>query len=481
MSKNKKKPGYLLLLLVILAGFVLQSWKINQQPIEEWDEARRGINALGMLSRGDYLNYYFLDEMDTFNSKPPLTVWLIALNFKIFGVTNFALRFHSILAIYLFLLFFARIVLLYRDEYYAALVIGILISVQGIIGFHVGRTGDTDSLLLLFLTAFIYFFLKYWDFSKKWALYIAAIFFGLAFYTKSVAAFIPVPGVLAYILITRGTKKLFNKELIISVLIAFSIILSWAFLSAKGVDDNRTHLTLWERIFSVDLYRRFTDREFEAGYDPFYIFHVLDMNFNIWNYILYLGGIIGLYRIIKRKTRESLRKNRLILFSLSIICSYVVILTVSMNKHQWYLAPALPFFAVLIVEFIYFLKEKTWMVVPASFVLSVILIAFRFYEFNNPDRSVPEFFEQHHEVIEKAEVIYIDSKVSQDIVFECIKWNYKSATLTNEIQDLQYTQLYLGPSYSSQSGIIKEEIQGYYFCYNPCISIDDNTMHHSAQ
>jgi 4-amino-4-deoxy-L-arabinose transferase-like glycosyltransferase len=458
---------YLILVIVLLCGLFLEIWKIGQHPAEEWDEARRGINALGMIYHDDYLQYHYLNEVDTFNTKPPLTVWLIALNFKIFGVSHFALRFHSIIAILLFFYFSIKLVLLYRDKIYAALFLGIIISVQGIIGFHVGRSGDTDSLLLFFLMAFVYYFLLYRDFGKQWSLYVAALFFGLAFYTKSVAAFIIIPGMLFYLLITGDRKSFFKKEFIISMVIALLFVFSWGVLSTFGNQEGSSDNSLWERIFSIDLYQRFTDRDFEAGYDPFYIIHVLDMNFNIWNYILYLGGIVGLYRVIKLKNQGLILENRLRLFSLSVVTSYIVILTLSMNKHQWYLAPALPFFAILTVEFIYFLKERVHLVLTISFFLIGILVLIRFREFNNPDRTSIEFFDQHREIIEKAECLLIDRQVPQDLVFECVKWNYGAAKLTDTMDESGRDQLYFGPALPDGNLIKAGEIEGYYLWYHP--------------
>ncbi|MFW5820452.1 MAG: ArnT family glycosyltransferase [Bacteroidota bacterium] len=102
----------LAVILLILAGMLLETWKIGKQPAERWDEARRGINAVSMMENKDYFHYYYLDRPDTFNTKPPLTVWLIILSFKSFGISNFALRFHSIVAIFFFLLFISKLILL---------------------------------------------------------------------------------------------------------------------------------------------------------------------------------------------------------------------------------------------------------------------------------------------------------------------------------------------------------------------------------
>lgn len=69
----------LTIILLILTGMLLEVWKIGQPAAREWDESRRGINAVSMMNNGDYFHYYYLDQPDSFNTKPPLAVWLIIL------------------------------------------------------------------------------------------------------------------------------------------------------------------------------------------------------------------------------------------------------------------------------------------------------------------------------------------------------------------------------------------------------------------
>ena len=447
------------LFLVIIIGIFLEVWKINQFPIEQWDEARRGINALGMIHGNDYFNYSFVDQPDTFNTKPPLTIWLIAASFKFFGISNFSLRFHSIISIILFLYFFSRLILLYRDKVFAALAIGMIISVKGVIGFHVGRTGDTDSVLLLFLTAFLYYFLSYWDFGRKWAIFPAGLFFGLAFCTKSFAAFLVIPGVLVYMLLT-DRKKILSKEILAGGLFAFLIIAGWTLFTMNGSRGTGTDQNMFQTMFNTDLVRRFTDNSFEAGFDLFYVFHVLDMSFNIWNYLLYLAGFIALLRIIWFKKTARLKQNKLVLLSLLIAAGYAIILSLSMNKHRWYLAPAIPFFAILTTEFIYSHKDRYSWVLPAFLILFASLIIRKFVELNKPDQSVSVFFRDHSELLHQAGQLLVDKNVSQDLVYEFVKYGYTKARLVDGLPENQSGFVYFGPQPGSDTLQIRYKLNG---------------------
>lgn len=454
-----KAQNYIILLL-LLTGTLLEVWKIGQQPVEQWDEARRGINAVSMMKSGDYFNYHFLDKPDTFNTKPPLTVWLIILNFELFGVSDFALRFHSMLATVFFFFFISRLILLYKDRMFLILFLCIIITVNGIIGFHVGRTGDTDSLLVLFLTGFLYYFLRYWDFGRSNAIIWAAIFLGLAFYAKSVAIFLMLPAVFGYMLMYPDKHKILNKKFFLAAGIFLIMIGGLGFLPAilnSSVNDSSS---LFRNIFSVDLFRRFADNSFEAGYDPFYIFHVLDMNFSVWNYILYSGGIYGIYRLIKSDKPGQLKENKLFLLSLLISLSYAILLTASMNKHRWYIAPAIPFFAIMTVQFLIQFKEKPWFKI-AFFLLAGILTGLKFHNYNNPDTHVHNFYKEHKIDISRAEKVYVHRAVPQHLIWELVKYNYKNARISEGLPSDAQSYVYFGPLIKKENSKVTDSLQNH--------------------
>ena len=133
-------------------------FNLGQQPLMLWDESLHGEIALQMLQNGDWFNYYFGGEPEPWFAKPPLAIWAIVLSYKIFGINEFALRFPSALAIAISFFFIFKIIQLYKGNRFAFFTSLILISINGLIGPHVGRTGDTDGLLVCFLMAASWFF-----------------------------------------------------------------------------------------------------------------------------------------------------------------------------------------------------------------------------------------------------------------------------------------------------------------------------------
>ena len=58
----KYKP--LFIAVLIIAGGLL-FWKIGARGINEWDEARNGVNACEMYRNHDFLNLYYNGQPDT--------------------------------------------------------------------------------------------------------------------------------------------------------------------------------------------------------------------------------------------------------------------------------------------------------------------------------------------------------------------------------------------------------------------------------
>ena len=102
-----------------------------------------------------------------------------------------------------------------------------MLSVRAVIGFHVGRTGDFDAVLLAFLLAGLYFFLLYFDFEQPRALYLAALFWGLAFLTKGPAMAVLWPGLGLYIVLQKRLKELLLDRKILPTYFAISTLSHW--------------------------------------------------------------------------------------------------------------------------------------------------------------------------------------------------------------------------------------------------------------
>lgn len=349
------KRHYLFPLMVMVALFIC-FWKLGSEPLHQWDESRNGVNAIEMLQNHDYVNLYYGGLPDTWNAKPPLMIWMIAGSFKIIGTNEFALRFPSAVAIFFSFIILYRIIKLYGSDLLAFTTCLILMTVNGLIGSHVGRTGDFDALFILFLLSATYFALKYLDFNRTNALFYCGIAMGMAFYTKGLAALIILPGFAFYLLITKRFLKILKDcRLWIAALIFAVFIISWYLVvSVHGLKFEESvygSVDSFETMWKYDILQRLTEG-FANGHIRNYafFFNYLDARFNLWNYLFYLVLAITIYKLVKKDWKVTdYEKNPLIklaLFSFCIWASIGLFLTFAVETHNWYLAPALPFVAI---------------------------------------------------------------------------------------------------------------------------------------
>src|SRR3954469_23592 len=79
----------------------LMAWNVfaglGNVALNDSDEARYGVSAWEMLQNHSYIVTTYAGEREYWNLKPPLGYWLMALSFRLFGPTPFALRFPSAL------------------------------------------------------------------------------------------------------------------------------------------------------------------------------------------------------------------------------------------------------------------------------------------------------------------------------------------------------------------------------------------------
>ena len=364
---SPEKLSYLLIPLVLFFAFA----KLGDHPVHQWDEARTGINAIEMLKNGDWINLHFGGEPDKIRAKPPFVIWWVATNFSIFGWNTFSLRLHSAIAsVFIFLLIY-KIIRLYEAPLFAIGVILVLLSVRGILGFHVGRTGDFDAVLMAFLLAGLYAFLQFLDFGKQHHIYWAGLAWGFAFLTKGPAMGVLFPGLFLYLILCGKLRWVLSQRVVyLGGTLCLLFPAAWYFtLYFFGVQLENPEVSgnnAFERMFLYDLKDRFTQTQFEGKAehrDFFFIVHYLAENFKYWNYVFYLSLITGAFLWVRNKPSwKTIRSKKLLILSLCIWLSLGVFLSLVTVAKFWYFAPALPFLTITMVFILNFLYErKNWM------------------------------------------------------------------------------------------------------------------------
>ncbi len=198
---------------------------LSAATVSATDEACYGINAYEMLKSGNIWVNTLKYNLDYYNSKPPLMLWLIMIGYKIFGCNTIGLRITS--AVCGLILYFIVCFFIYKKQNSSSVLIfaSFLPACTLLFDYHMMRSGDTDSLYVLcFTVAMIGLIMAYNN--PSW-LVLYGLAFGLAFMAKSThAALILIIGILCFpFLIKSGTKI---KNIVISALTAIIVILPWA-------------------------------------------------------------------------------------------------------------------------------------------------------------------------------------------------------------------------------------------------------------
>lgn len=183
VERVRKHRMVLLLALVAFALF----FNLNDWSVRESTEARYAQVSKEMLDSGDYMHPQLMGIRHY--HKPPLTYWLTAFSYKIFGVNGLGARFFLQIAILLQILTVFGIALILlgnrRYAFYAAL---LYFSLPGVV--MSGRALTTDVYLTSFVLLAVYSWLKYAKRDGNGWLLLFYLSVGLGFFTKGPVVFI---------------------------------------------------------------------------------------------------------------------------------------------------------------------------------------------------------------------------------------------------------------------------------------------------
>jgi 4-amino-4-deoxy-L-arabinose transferase-like glycosyltransferase len=199
--------------LVILPG-------LGAQSLANWDEAIYGVLTRELLSDvGLTLHYGGRPWFE----KPPLAFWLMAASSSIFGLTEFALRLPS--AIF----GIAAIVL----QYLAGRRLGgrtagllaalLLLGVPQFVAYSRLAMTDVPLATMGMLSVVLLLYAN----SRSSLTVAAGAAFGFAILTKSAAAFLFLPGLLAIAIAEHGLGFLRSREIWLATSVALAVALPW--------------------------------------------------------------------------------------------------------------------------------------------------------------------------------------------------------------------------------------------------------------
>lgn len=311
---------------------------LSDMPLDSWDEARLAVNAYEMHQSGDWFVTSYDHKPDMWNTKPPLMIWLQVLCIKLFGASEFAIRFPSALAALgtclLLFWFFAK---KSRHPALALLTCLVLVSSEGYVRRHGIRSGDYDSLLTFFTTSFLLFWFLYIEEGglKYFYLFIGALI--LASLTKSIQPLIFLPGVLIYTIYRRrlfGISR--SPHLYIGIVLFLMFIPGYYLLREQ---HNHGYIAA---VFANELGGRFGRvLENHSGGIWFYIGILERYDFYFWFVLVPIGLIIALGATIDDFI------TRIAIWAGIAAATYLAIISLAATKLSWYNIPVIPLLSII--------------------------------------------------------------------------------------------------------------------------------------
>lgn len=173
-------------------------WRLDADTILGFDEGRHAVNALEMYRSKDLIVTTYNGEIDYFNLKPPLSVYMMAVQYAIFGVNLFAIRFGAACCYFLTALLSALYVAHKRSFWAGSLTLLLFGCSKHLLLDSMARKGDANALYNLFFTGAMLLLLILCERKRKAQKRELLLYAGIgllcaaAFLTKSFHAGVPL-------------------------------------------------------------------------------------------------------------------------------------------------------------------------------------------------------------------------------------------------------------------------------------------------
>jgi len=321
------------LLSVLLLFSAMVFPKLGNNGMAVWDDGYYAQKAKEILTNGNLLTMHY-NSRPTFDN-PPMFMWLQALSYRVWGITEYAAKFPSAifgtLAILLTYLLGSEM----RDKNYGLLAALVLSLSQPFIRYS--RRGMIDVTLAFFVLLALYFSWMGSKGNKKW-FYLWAASCGISVLLKSVLGVFPIVIVILWLIINKRYDVLSSGEFIISLLLAV-FCFGWWYLYeiirwGKPFLDLHFGWLIWTRGFI---------RQEDSGHWWEHLSYLKDLLKYYWPWLplAVWGGAAGFRHISNADEKKH--------FSLLLvwIISYILVLSLLEARRVWYIMPVFPGLAFL--------------------------------------------------------------------------------------------------------------------------------------
>jgi 4-amino-4-deoxy-L-arabinose transferase-like glycosyltransferase len=258
-EKTKRNKWLVWITIPLIIAIILRLYKIG-----DFQNTYYTATAISMLQ--NWSNFFFasFDPIGIVTvDKPPISFWIQSISIKIFGITPWSASIpHMIAGILSILVLYLAIKPTFGNK-----IAGLTSIIAAIIPVNVlmDTRNEPDSILIFILTLCAYFLIIGIRTNKfRWIIGFALLM-GIAFNTKMLVAFIPLPIFLIYYFIAspKPIKKILARIVIIIIILVVSSA-SWSTIVALTPPEARPYIgstkdnSIWTLIFEYNGLNRFS-------------------------------------------------------------------------------------------------------------------------------------------------------------------------------------------------------------------------------
>lgn len=333
-------------------------YRLGVPALKNWDEGIYAEVAKEILQSSDWLTLHW-QHSDWFE-KPPLTFWLMAGLFRLFGINELTARAVSALAGIGVVAVIFKMGKLQRGPACALIAGLILLTTFQFV--QSSRLVNTDMLLVFFIYLAIYGYLRLRNGDQRWW-YLVSLSCALGFMVKSFASLF-APAAIAFALIVDGqvNEAVRTKQFWLSILAGLAIIVPWhatmIYLHGSSFLNEYFYYHVWSRTTTALEGHRgpywFYFREIWAKIHPWWTIAPFAVLFNIWQ--------------IKRDRSSAI----IVALTLFVFGFY----TAAQTKSTSYILPVYPALALLISDLFAWLWDQRRVVVRVAVILVCVFFAY---------------------------------------------------------------------------------------------------------
>ncbi len=353
-SLTQRLKDHLLLALLTAGVFFSLLHGLGEVPPYHTDENFYVLTAKNMVQTGDYITPRYHGEKRF--AKPILFYWLVALSYKIFGVSLTAARLWPVLfgTLCVPLTYYLARRLFSRE---AALISAFLLPAC-FMHFQIARWATTDMALSFSILCAFYFFVKAYQNETRRALNLYLFYFSMAvgFLIKGPPAIL-IPGlvVLAYLLIRRDGRMLSSMRPVAGILIILIVDVPWfAAMAVMHGDEFVNHIMgpeIQDRIFHQVPFSAYYFGVLLRYYVPWSLFLIFSLGFYVHNRFGFRRNLQSQASDSEAPAEEAKDADARLLCVLWVAVP-LLMFTVFRIEHSRYLLPASPAIVMLLAHFL---------------------------------------------------------------------------------------------------------------------------------